>query len=135
MTLAHEVTLTVLLGTLGLSLVGPGLVGVFRPSTGQAWLIAPSVDAKNHLRGLNAMMAAVGLVAFWACWDLADARSLVVAPRGADDGPGDRPRGLDLAPTAGPADRPWSICWSRLSWPLPFWSGRRRSRIRLESVS
>ena len=68
-----------LLALLGLSLIGPGLVGAFRPRIGLTWLIAEAPDAKNHLRGLNAMMAGLGMVALWACWDLENARGQVLA--------------------------------------------------------
>lgn len=68
-----------LLGLLGLSLVGPGLAGVFQPKVGRIWLIADAVDARSHLRGLNAMMAGLGMLALWACWDLAQSRLLVLA--------------------------------------------------------
>ena len=64
---------------LGLSLVIPGLVDALRPTTGTRWLIAADVDAKGHLRGLNGMMAAIGVIALWACCDLQNARSLVEA--------------------------------------------------------
>ena len=79
MSLAHMGVLYSLLGLLGLSLVGPGLAGVFRVRIGHTWLIAEEPDARGHLRGLNAMMAAVGMVALWACWDLARSRQLVLA--------------------------------------------------------
>ena len=67
-----------LLVLLGFGLVGPGLVGVFGPKLGRTWLIAEKADAKNHLRGLNAMMTALGMVALWACWDLENSRLLVL---------------------------------------------------------
>ena len=78
MTLLHKVILYGLLGVLGLSLVGPGLAGVFKPDVGRTWLIGETVDARNHLRALNAMMAAMGVIALWACWDLERARMLVL---------------------------------------------------------
>lgn len=78
MTLAHKVVLWGLLGFLGLSLLVPGVMNVLRKDEGTAWLIAETVDAKNHLRALNAMMAAVGAVALWACWDLERARLAVI---------------------------------------------------------
>ncbi len=68
-----------LLVLLGLSLIGPGLATAFRPRVGLTWLIAETTDAKSHLRGLNAMMAALGMVALWACWDLENARGQVLA--------------------------------------------------------
>ncbi len=79
MTLVHRLVLYGCLGVLGLSLVVPGIMGVFRPTTGSAWLVAETVDAKSHLRALNAMMAALGGVALWACVDLEHARPLVLA--------------------------------------------------------
>ena len=78
MTLLHKVVLYGLLGVLGLSLVGPGLAGVFKPDAGRTWLIGETIDARNHLRALNAMMAAMGVIALWACWDLERARMLVL---------------------------------------------------------
>ncbi len=79
MVLAHKLVLYGLLGLLGLSLVIPGVIGVFRPGVGQAWLVAETIDAKNHLRAVNAMIAALGAVALWACWDLERSRLLVMA--------------------------------------------------------
>ncbi len=76
---AHMAVLYSLLGLLGLSLIGPGLAGAFRPGIGRTWLIAEAPDARNHLRGLNAMMAALGMIALWACWDLENSRKLVLA--------------------------------------------------------
>ena len=49
----------VLYGLLGLSLVGPGPSGVFRPVVGRTWLIAESSYASNNLRALDAMMPAL----------------------------------------------------------------------------
>ncbi len=79
MSTVHMAVLYSLLGLLGLSLIGPGLSGAFRPGIGRTWLIAEAPDARNHLRGLNAMMAALGMIALWACWDIENARSLVLA--------------------------------------------------------
>ena len=67
MTLLHKIVLYGLLGVLGLSLVGPGLAGVFKPDVGRTWLIGETVDARNHLRALNAMMAAMGVVGAVLC--------------------------------------------------------------------
>lgn len=78
MTLTHKIVLWGLLGFLGLSLVIPGVMNVARKSEGTVWLVAETVDAKSHLRALNAMMAALGVAALWACWDLARARVLVL---------------------------------------------------------
>ena len=79
MSATHMSVLYALLSMLGLSLIFPGLAGVFRPKIGRTWLIAEKADAKNHLRGLNAMMTALGMVALWACWDLEGSRLLVLA--------------------------------------------------------
>jgi len=79
MTPTHRLVLSLLLGFLGISLLLPGVIGVFRPATGRAWLVAETVDAMNHLRALNAMMAALGLVALWACLDPSRGRPLVLA--------------------------------------------------------
>jgi len=76
--LEHKIVLYGLLGVLGLRLVGPGLAGVFKPDAGRTWLIGETVDARNHRRALNAMMAAMGAIALWACWDLERARLLVL---------------------------------------------------------
>jgi hypothetical protein len=54
-------------------------MGVFRLSEGSKWLFAETVDARNHLRALNGMMTALGLVALWACWDITQARGLVIS--------------------------------------------------------
>ena len=78
MTPAHALTLYFFLGLLGVSLIIPGLMGVFRLSEGSKWLFAETVDARNHLRALNGMMTALGLVALWACWDITEARGLVI---------------------------------------------------------
>ena len=78
MTPAHALTLYVLLGLLGLSLIIPGLMGMFRLSEGNKWLFAETVDAKNHLRALNGMMTAVGIIALWACWDITGARGIII---------------------------------------------------------
>ena len=79
MSAIHQLILYASLGFLGLSLPIPGLMDAFRVTTGQKWLVAADVDARNHLRALNGMMAAVGVIALWACWDLPMARSLVRA--------------------------------------------------------
>ena len=75
---AHLGVLYSLLGLLGLTLLGPGLAGLFSPGIGRFWLVAETVDARSHLRGLNAMMAALGMAALWACWDLEGSRHLVL---------------------------------------------------------
>ncbi len=79
MTPAHALTLYILLGLLGVRLFIPGVMGVFRLSEGSRWLFAETVDAKNHLRTLNGMMTGLGIVALWACWNITEARGLVIA--------------------------------------------------------
>ena len=79
MSTVHLGVLYCLLGLLALSLIGPGLAGALRPGIGRTWLIAEAVDARSHLRSLNAMMAALGMVALWACWDLEASRQIVLA--------------------------------------------------------
>lgn len=80
MTLLHQIVLYGALIFLGLSLLIPGAVGVVRPETSAAGkLVAHGADARSHLRTLNAMMAAVGALALWACVDLAGSRALVLA--------------------------------------------------------
>ncbi len=80
MTLIHQIVLYGALIFLGLSLLIPGVMGVVRPETSAAGkLVADGADAQSHLRSLNAMMAAVGALALWACIDLAGSRALVVA--------------------------------------------------------
>jgi hypothetical protein len=79
MTTLHEVVLYGILGFVGLSLVIPGLLEmVGTRAVANPLLEAKSAAAKSHLRSLNAMMAAVGAVAFWACWNLQDSRRLVL---------------------------------------------------------
>ena|SRR5579859_7018483 len=75
----HQTILYASLVFLGLSLTIPGLIETLKTTTGSAWLIAADVNAKGHLRGLNGMMTAVGVLALWVCWDLPEARSLVEA--------------------------------------------------------
>ena len=79
MSAVHQAILYVSLVFLGSSLVIPGVGDTLRVTTGSKWLIASDIDAKGHLRGLNGMMAAIGAIALWACWDLPNAQSLVEA--------------------------------------------------------
>ena len=78
MTLVHKYTLWFLLGFLGLSLIIPGLMNMFRPSIGSDVVFAESISGKNHLRALNAMIAAMGVLSIWACFDLETSRRLVM---------------------------------------------------------
>lgn len=79
MTIFHRLVLYGLLGLVGLSLAIPGLVGIFRPGVGQSSLVAASLEGKNQLRAVNAMMGALGIIALWACIDLVRFRYLVTA--------------------------------------------------------
>jgi hypothetical protein len=79
MSTAQKLLLWASLSVLGVSLLVPGLLNVLRSGTGTPGLTATSPDAANHVRALNAMMAAVGAGALGACWDLARARPLVLA--------------------------------------------------------
>ncbi len=79
MSAAHMAVLYSLLVLLGLSMIGPGLLGAFRPRVGLTWLIAEATDAKSHLRGLNATTAALGMVSLWASCDQENARGQVLA--------------------------------------------------------
>jgi uncharacterized protein DUF4345 len=78
MSLGHMGVLYGLLVLLGVSLLAPGLSGMLRVNIGRTWLVADAVDARCHLRGLNAMMAAIGALALWAVWDLERSRMLVM---------------------------------------------------------
>ena len=79
MVLGHKLILYLSLGFLGVSLVGPGLFEMFKSQPGDLNLIADSGDAKSQLRALNGMMAGLGIMAFWACYDLENSRNLVIA--------------------------------------------------------
>lgn len=79
MTIIHRTVLYILLGFLGASLVIPGMLGMFRPGTGSDWLVAETIDARNHLRATSAMIAGLGIIALWACFDLENSRQLVIA--------------------------------------------------------
>lgn len=78
MTIAHKLILYVALGILAISLILPGVMEMLRPAPGNSGLVATGIEAKNHLRALNAMIAALGLVALWGIYDLERARPLVI---------------------------------------------------------
>ncbi len=78
MTLIHKIVLYSLLGFLGVSLVFPGLMELFKAPPGGAGHSLSTTDARNQFRALHGMMAGLGIIAFWACWDLASSRSLVL---------------------------------------------------------
>jgi hypothetical protein len=79
MTIFHRLVLYALLSLVGLSLAIPGLVGILKPRVGQSSLAAESLEGKNQLRAVNAMMGALGVIALWACVDLVRFRYLVKA--------------------------------------------------------
>ena len=64
---------------LSASLILPGLISMLQPNTGRHWLVAETIDARNHLRAVNGMIVAVGLIALWSCIYLSNARQLVIA--------------------------------------------------------
>ncbi len=80
MTLKHQLAPYGAVPFVGLTLLSPGAVGGVRPgSPAPCKLVAYGADARSHLRALNAMMAAIGALALWACVDLAGSRTLVTA--------------------------------------------------------
>jgi len=74
----HKYTLAFLLLFLGLSLIIPGMMNMLRPSMSGDVIIAESISGKNHLRAVNAMIASIGILAIWACIDIAHSRQLVI---------------------------------------------------------
>ena len=78
MTTLHKYTLWFLLTFLGLSLIIPGLMNMLRPSPEGDVIFAHSISGKNHLRAVNAMIAAVGVLAIRACIDVDHSRQLVL---------------------------------------------------------
>ena len=75
----HKLILYGSLGFLGLSLVLPGLVEMFKSQPGSAsGLIPETIAANNQLRALNGMMLGIGVLALWACYDLEGSRVLVL---------------------------------------------------------
>jgi hypothetical protein len=61
MSFVHQTMLYSLLAFLGASLLLPSLSGIFKRGIGSTPLVAANVDAHNHLRALNGMMAALGM--------------------------------------------------------------------------
>ncbi len=78
MILAHKLLLYALLGFLGISLVFPGLMETFKVQPGNSDFVLTTTDAKNQFRALHGMMAALGILALWACLDLAGSRMIVL---------------------------------------------------------
>lgn len=79
MSLLHKLVLLASLGFLGLSLVIPGLIEIFKLQPGSPGLLPETVNTKNQLRALNGMMAGFGFIALWACVDLENSRTLVLS--------------------------------------------------------
>jgi len=78
MVLLHKIVLYGLLGFLGISLVFPGLIALFKSPPGGPDLLLNTTDAQNQFRALHGMMAGVGILALWACLDIENARTLVL---------------------------------------------------------
>ena len=78
MVLVHKLVLYALLGFLGISLVFPGLMELFKVQPGSSDLVLTTTDAKNQFRALHGMMAGLGILAFWACLDIESSRGLVL---------------------------------------------------------
>ena len=75
----HKLVLFTSLGFLGISLVIPGLIEIFKLQAGSPGLLPETVNAKNQLRALNGLMTGLGFLALWACVDLERSRILVLA--------------------------------------------------------
>ena len=78
MILLHKLVLYALLGSLGVSLLLPGLMELFKVQPGSSDLVLTTTDARNQFRALHGMMAGLGILAFWACLDIEGSRSLVL---------------------------------------------------------
>jgi hypothetical protein len=72
MVLLHKLVLYGLLGSLGINLVFPGLMELFKVQPGSSDLVLTTTDAKNQFRALHGMMAGLGMLAFWACLDISN---------------------------------------------------------------
>ena len=79
MSIAHKLVLYAALLFVGISLIVPGLLEIIKTQAGIPGLIPETVVAKNQFRALHGMMLGLGLLAIWACMDLADAKHLVMA--------------------------------------------------------
>ncbi|MGR9052569.1 MAG: DUF4345 domain-containing protein [Gammaproteobacteria bacterium] len=78
MAFIHTLILYSGLGVLGIGLVLPGLMEIFKNVPVNGLYHPATVDAKNQLRALNGMMTGVGLMAIWICFDLEASRQLVI---------------------------------------------------------
>ena len=78
MILLHKLVLYGLLGFLGISLLLPGLMELFKVQLGSSDMVLTTTDARNQFRALHGMMAGLGILAFWACMDIEGSRNLVL---------------------------------------------------------
>lgn len=78
MVLIHKFVLYGLLGFLGISLLLPGLMELFKMHPGSFDLVLTSTNSKNQFRALHGMMAGLGILALWACLDIENSRALVL---------------------------------------------------------
>ena len=78
MILIHKLALYSLLGFLGISLIFPGLMELFKVPPGEPDYVLNTTDARNQFRALHGMMTGLGIIALCACWDLESSRSLVL---------------------------------------------------------
>jgi hypothetical protein len=78
MVLVHKLVLYALLGFLGISLVFPGLMELFKVQPGSSDFMLTTTDARNQFRALHGMMAGLGILALWACLDIESSRGLVL---------------------------------------------------------
>ncbi len=78
MILVHKLVLYALLGFLGISLLFPGLIELFKAQPGNSDFLLTTTDARNQFRALHGMMAGLGILALWACLDLEGSRIIVL---------------------------------------------------------
>ena len=78
MVLVHKLVLYALLGFLGISLVFPGVMELFKVQPGSSDFMLTTTDARNQFRALHGMMAGLGILALWACLDIESSRGLVL---------------------------------------------------------
>lgn len=74
MILLHKLVLYALLLFLGISLVYPGLMELFKTQPGSS----DFADTKNQFRALHGTMAGVGMLVLWICLDLEHRRDIVL---------------------------------------------------------
>jgi len=79
MSIVHKLVLYAALLFVGISLVVPGLQEIIKTQAGIPGLVPETMAAKNQFRALQGMMLGLGLLAFWACIDLHNAKILVMA--------------------------------------------------------